>query len=283
MRLNWIFASILCGSAPVALYGQLPAQPAQLVREVVYNEQHDHERHGYWRYWIEKGAGMQSRVDDQVETPEGPVTHTVLRNGRPLDRASQQAEQQKIERLLSSPAEQARHRASYAEDERRIGNIVALLPNAFEYEYAGEQNGLVRLRFQPNRNRSPRSIEERIFHAMSGELWIDAHAKRMARLEGRLNENIDFGYGLLGRLYKGGWFLLERSPASATDWKTSRLEVHMVGKALLFKTIARETSERRGGFVAVPAAMSLPQAAALLESSELPNPPIEKSAYTAHQ
>jgi hypothetical protein len=283
MRLTWIFASLLCGIAPAALFGQLPAQPSQLVREVVYNELHDHQNHGYWRYWIEKGAGRQSRVDDQVETPEGPVAHTILRNGRPLDRDSQQAEQQKIERLLRSPAEQARHRSSYAEDERRIGNIVALLPEAFAYEYAGEQNGLVRLRFQPNRNRSPRSVEERIFHAMSGELWVDARAKRLARLEGRLIENVDFGYGLLGRLYKGGWFLLERSPASAADWKTSHLEVHMQGKALLLKTISRETSERRGGFVAVPAALSLPQAAALLESSELPNPPIENAAYTAHQ
>ena len=43
------------------------------------------------------------------------------------------------------------------------------------------------------------------------------------------------------------------------DWKTERLEVHMQGRAILFKTIARETSETRGGFTPIPR-LSLDQA-----------------------
>jgi hypothetical protein len=72
----------------------------------------------------------------------------------------------------------------------------------------------------------------------------------------------------LGRLYKGGWFRLQRTRVSATDWKTERLEVHMSGRAMLFKTIARETSEVRGGFVPVPAAMSLAQGVSLLDQTQ---------------
>jgi hypothetical protein len=102
---------------------------------------------------------------------------------------------------------------------------------------------------------------------MSGELWVDARYKRLAELDGRLNENVDFGYGILGRLYKGGWFQLKRTQASTTDWKTERLEVHMSGRAMLFKTIARETSETRGGFVPVPAGMNLAQGIAFLDQS----------------
>jgi len=30
--------------------------------------------------------------------------------------------------------------------------------------------------------------------------------KRMVRLDAQVQENLDFGFGLLGRLYKGGWF-----------------------------------------------------------------------------
>jgi hypothetical protein len=55
---------------------------------------------------------------------------------------------------------------------------------------------------------------------------------------------------------------------SATDWKTERLEIHMSGRAMLFKTIARETSEARGGFVPVPAGMNLTQGMRLLEETE---------------
>jgi hypothetical protein len=79
---------------------------------------------------------------------------------------------------------------------------------------------------------------------------------------------VDFGYGILGRLYKNGWFQLVRVQVSATDWKTERLEVHMCGRALLVKSFARDTSEQRGGFTSVSTGMSLAQGAALLEQSE---------------
>src|ERR1700679_1520506 len=106
---------------------------------------------------------------------------------------------------------------------------------------------------------------------MSGDLWIGVDSKRLVRLDGKLRENVDFGYGILGRLYKDGWFRLERTHVTGTsgdgDWKTDRLEVHMTGRAMLFKTIARETSEVRGGFTPVPAGLSLQQAATLVRQS----------------
>ena len=68
-----------------------------------------------------------------------------------------------------------------------------------------------------------------------------------------------------------GWFRLERTHVNSAangsgngDWKTQRLEVHMIGRAMLFKTIARETSEVRGGFSPVPSGLSLLQAAILV-------------------
>jgi len=246
--------------------------PAQLVREVVYNELHDHQRHGYWRYWIEHRTQKETHLDEQIETADGPITRTALNNGLPLNPEARQIEQARLYRLLTSPSEQARHRQEYTDDEKRIGRIVALLPDAFLYEYAGEENGCHRLRFRPNPDYPAHSIEARIFHAMSGELWVDARHKRMARLDGHLVENVDFGYGILGRLYKGGWFRLERTQVSATDWKTKQLEVHMNGRAMLFKTIARETSEVRGGFAPVPAAMSLSQGLTLIGQPPAPAP-----------
>ena len=173
-----------------------------------------------------------------------------------------------MQHLLSSPSEQARHLRQYDEDEERIGRILALLPDAFVYEYDGEENGCYRLRFHPNPNYTARTIEARIFHAMSGKLWVDARFKRLARLEGRVEENVDFGFGILGRLYQGGWFRLERVQVSPTDWKTKSLEVHMNIRALLVKNFARETSETRGGFAPVPAGMSLALGLALLEKEQ---------------
>jgi hypothetical protein len=263
-----------------------PEDPARLVREVVYNELHDHDTHGYWKYWIERHSSKGSRVDEQVETPDGPITRAQFSNGQPLSADAREEEDRRMDRLLSSHSEQAQHRKEYAEDEHRIGRILALLPDAFLYEPAQEQlmpeGPCYHLRFRPNPDYPAHSIESRIFHAMAGDLWVSVKSKRLVRLDGKLRENVDFGYGILGRLYKDGWFRLERTHVSLGgngglgDWKTQRLEVHMIGRAILFKTIAHETSEVRGGFTPVPADLSLQQAATLIRQPI--NTPTARSA-----
>jgi hypothetical protein len=281
MRTFWIAAAFL--AAVASAFSQQPPSaipPSQLVREVVYNELHDHDRHGYWRYWIQHRMAQQNQVEEQVETKDGPVTRLILNNGRPLDEAGARQERQRLRHLIDSPGEQARKRQEYAEDEKRIGRILALLPDAFVYHYQGVENGCVHLSFRPDPNYPAHSIEARIFHAMSGDLWIDARMKRLARLDGHLEENLDFGYGILGRLYKGGWFRLQRTAASSTDWKTERLEVHMNGRALLFKTIAKETSELRGGFLPVPAGMNMAQGLELLTASQENTPVFMPAVFT---
>lgn len=272
MRVPALRTRILVVAAIVLVTSDCLAQtlpsipPGQLVREVVYNELHDHQRHGYWQYFVEKHTKQGIQVEDQVETADGTVKELVRNNGQPLSVAAKRSETNRLEQLLTSDSEKARLRQEYSEDERRIGRILALLPDAFLFQYVDEENGCWHLRYWPNPKYSAQTIEARIFHAMSGELWIDTRMKHLTRLDGQLQSNVDFGFGILGRLYKGGWFQLERVQVSATDWKTKRLEVHMAGRAILFKTIARETCEFRGDFSPVPAAMSLSQGIDLLRS-----------------
>jgi hypothetical protein len=274
---NWM----VCGSLGIVTWSVSaqapPIAPAQLVREVVYNELHDHDRHGYWRYWIRQDSQQGIKLAEQVETADGPVKRLVSTGGRKLDAAGRQEEEDRLNRLLNSPREQAHLRQQYAEDEQRVGRILALLPDAFLFDSTGEENGCTHLRFHPNPGYTAHTVEARIFHAMSGDLWIDSRYKRLARLDGQLQENVDFGYGLLGRLYKGGWFRLQRTRVSPTDWKTEQLELHLNGRALLLKTIDRETSETRGGFTPVPAGMSLAQGMKLL----MPQPATESVAQAS--
>jgi hypothetical protein len=254
---------------------------SQLVREVVYNELRDHERHGYWQFLVQRRIQQQTRLEDQVETAQGPIARLALSNGQPLSPEAEQEEQARLQHLVASPAEQAEHLRAYQEDEDRIGRILAMLPDAFLYEYDGDENGCHRLRFRPNPDYPAHTIEARIFHAMSGTLWVDARMKRLVRLNGRVEETLDFGYGILGRVYKGGWFQLQRTQVSPTDWKTDRIEVHLNGRALFIKTFARETSEVRTGFLPVPAGMNLAQGLALLEENQArteAQPPIQAPA-----
>ena len=281
MRLLWTVTGIVVvAQATFSGHAQQaqPTMPAgQLVREVVYNEMHDHQSHGFWRYWIERHTAKETRVEEQIETADGPISRLTLTDGRPVSVEVQQQEQSRLARLLSSPSEQARHLQEYEDDEKRIGRILTLLPDAFLYTYAGEENGCYKLAFRPNPDYPARTIEARIFHSMGGTLWVDPRMKRLARLDAHVEDNLDFGYGILGRLYKGGWFQFERTQVSANDWKTTRLEVHIMGRALV-KSFAKETSEVRGGFAPVPAGMNLAQGMAMLQETAARKPGAGKPA-----
>ncbi len=253
--LRWSIALSMIVSAAQGVIAQTaqPPEPAiTLVREVVYNELHDHEHHGYWRYRIDRHTANGTATEQQVETAEGPVAWVTEGNGQPLNGAARGVEQARLERLMNSPQEQARHLRDYNKDEERIGRIVRMLPDAFLYDFDGEENGCIRLRFHPNPKYPSHSIEARVFHSMSGVLLVDSRYKRLAGLEGHVTQNVDFGFGILGRIYKGGWFKLDRVRVSSTDWKTDQLEVHLNIRALLVTSFARETSETRGRFEPVP-------------------------------
>jgi hypothetical protein len=269
MRMPWVMAGVFAVAQGMCCAQAQPPMPVgQLVREVVYNELNDHVSHGYWRYWVDSHTPKEALREEFLETAEGPISRIELSNGRPLDAEGRQLEQVRLHHLLSSPTEQARRRQEYDDNEKRVGRIVALLPDAFLYEYTGEENGCYHLRYRPNPAYPAHSIEARIFHAMSGELWVSAANKRMVRLDGRLNQDVIFGFGILGRLYQGGWFSLQRTQVSSTDWKTERFELHMNGRAILFKIITQEISELRSGFSPVTARLDLVKGAALLYQIE---------------
>jgi hypothetical protein len=282
MRALWAALGILAlAQGACAALGQVLMPADQLVREVVYNELNDHQSHGYWRYWIERHTSKETRLEDQVETADGPVNRLTLTDGHPPSPEVQTQEHARLQHLLASPSEQARHLQEYEDDEKRISRILVLLPDAFLYQYAGDEDGCHKLSFRPNPDYPAHSIEARIFHAMSGTLWVNARYKRLARLDGHVQDNLDFGYGILGRLYKGGWFQLERSQVSANDWKTARLEVHLMGRALLVKSFAHETSEIRGGFSPVRAGMNLAEGMELLAQTVAKTKPAAKPALIA--
>ena len=101
-----------------------PLSSSYLVREVVYNELHDHDSHGYWRYWIERHSDKGTQIHQEVETPDGPIARLESVNGQPVGREAREEEDRRLQRLLNSPSEQAQHRKDYTDDEKRIGRIV---------------------------------------------------------------------------------------------------------------------------------------------------------------
>jgi hypothetical protein len=265
-------------SLVIALFGfgllaqaqdRVPVQPAQqLVADVIYNELNDRGCDSFWQYGIHRVSGLQNVDREQVETSDGPIFRLVKDHSNPLDAGERRREDLRLEELVQRPGAMALIRQEHLKDEARMRNVIELLPWAFLFEYTGPSEGVqVRLSFRPNPAFTPASYEARIVHALGGTLVVNQRLKRLIDMDGRLIERIDFGYGILGHVEKGGTFEIRREQVSETHWKTNLIEVHIQGRVLLFKNVTKDQRESRSDFRPVPQNISLAEAKALLDQA----------------
>ena len=139
-----------------------------------------------------------------------------------------------------------------------------MFPEAFLFEYAGQQGSLVRLSFKPNPKFRPSGRPEQVFHHMEGTVVFDTRLKRLAEINGRLTSEVRFGGGLLGHLDKNGTFVVKQSEVGDGHWDLIFMSVHMSGRALFFKTIAVSQKQTLFDYRPLPRGATLRQAADFL-------------------
>jgi hypothetical protein len=262
-------ALLLC-AAP-ALRAQSPAESAHdLVKDVVYNELQERRTVSLWQYREEKRVASQTTIQQEVETRSGIVFRVLARQGRPLDPAAQKKETDRLNSLVRNTAEQARMRQESQAEEQRLERLIGAMPEAFLYTYDGMAEGNLRLSFRPNPAYNPQTYEARVYHGLAGEILIQPQRKRLVKIDAHIMTEIDFGYGLLGRVEKGGTFQIEREQVAENRWKTSLLEVHISGRVVLFKAISKDQREVRSNFQPVSSDLSVPGAVALLNAMTSP-------------
>ena len=264
-----IGALLLC--AGPAVWGQKPSQSAHdLVKDVVYNELQERRSTSLWQYRVEKRVAAQSMVEQEVETVAGPVYRVFSRQGKPLDAATQKKETDRLNNLVHNPGEQARMKQDHQAEEQRVQRLIAAMPEAFLFAYEGEAEGNLRLSFRPNPAYNPQTYEARVFHGLAGEIWIQPQRKRLVKIDGHIEDEIDFGYGLLGKIEKGGTFQIQRAAAGGERWKTSMLDVHVSGRIVFFKAIGKDEREVRSQFEPVAPTTSVQDAVTLLNAMPRP-------------
>jgi hypothetical protein len=256
-------AQQLSGSNP--LPGVAQESAVELVRDVIYNELHDREHDSHWEYRSECLSSTQNLVREQMETDRGPIFRVLEQNGTPLSAAQRAHEDERLEEYIHSPGQIARIEHAHEEDEARLGAVMALLPEAFLFDYESAATATpVRIAFRPNPAFVPMGYEARIVHALAGTLVVDARLKRMIDMRGAVSERVDFGYGLLGHIEKGGTFEIHRRQVNSAHWKTDLVEVHIQGKVLMLKTVSKDQREARTDFRPVPRGTTLAEARDML-------------------
>jgi hypothetical protein len=227
-----------------------------------------------------------------VETKDATAGMVVAYNGKALGPGQRRDEEARIERFLHDPEELRKKHRQEQEDAERTKRIVRAIPDAFLFEYDGQEKGsaetgrpgdtLVKLKFRPNPNYEPPSRVEQVLTGMQGELLVDAVRERLARIDGTLFRDVSFGWGILGHLDKGGHFLVQQQEIGDARWEISRMSLDFTGKILFVKNVAIHSTDVFSDFKKVPPDLTFAQGIELLKKQEpavAGNPPASEPAH----
>ena len=279
LRVNLVCGQLSSGQAVAApaLTGQALVERALANELNAYNANQDANQDAshLMRYQLRKTSPRVTTTKEIVETRDGEVAKLILINDKPLSPADEANEEARLHALLDDPAQQQRRKEAEDDDARRALKVLRALPSAFLYQDAGPGEGptgkVEKFTFRPNPEFAPPNLETEVLPAMAGEIWIDPVRLRVVRLEGHLQQDVDFGWGILGRLNKGGWIVIEQGevgPGIGSDeWRTVRFQMQMSGR-VLFKARVFDTTEVQTDYAPLPPGMSYQKAIEVLLSGK---------------
>jgi hypothetical protein len=241
----------------------------ELVSKMVENELESQKHPRYWAYLDSKRKPGRSEISRVIQMPECWLTWPVSIDGHPPSEEERKHAREQLERLVNNADARKKNRDEIDADGKKSAELLKLLPDAFLFTRAEHEGRSVRVKFRPNPEYRPPSNEAKVFHNMEGVLLIDAKQTRLVKLSGKLISDVDFGFGILGKLQKGGAFEVVQSEVAPKDWEVSLLDVHISGRALFFHAIGEQQHEVRSQFKSMPSGLTLAQAVSMVAKSSM--------------
>jgi len=272
----WAVGGALLLAAGVASSQAVPqsanpaVDPQKIVRDASWNELHATSPGRSFRFRQRKADPKGSTVKEIFETKDGDVARLIEKDGKPLPPDEEQAEIGRLNNLLAHPELQEHRHKKEQEDGARGDEMVRMLPDAFLYTSDGMVDGpngpCYRLKFRPNPAFTPPDREGQVYHGMVGELWVDQAQMRLAKIDAHLISDVNFGWGVLGRLYKGGSILVENADVGLHHWETTHMKLQLQGKIMMMKSVDFSTTEDYSNFQMMPQELSYQEAIRLLQN-----------------
>jgi hypothetical protein len=249
--------------------GNPTVDPQKIVRDASWNELHSKSPGRSFRYRQHKVDPKGTTVKEIFETKDGDVARLLEKDGKPLDPEAEQAEMARLNNLLAHPEVQEHRHKKEQEDSARGDEMVRMLPDAFLFTLEGTVEGpngpCYRLKFTPNPAFVPPDREGEVYHGMVGELWVDQAQQRLVKIDAHLISDVNFGWGVLGKLYKGGSILVQNSDVGLHHWETIHMKLQLQGKLLMMKSVDYSTTEDYSDFEVQPQELSYQEAIHLLQ------------------
>jgi hypothetical protein len=245
----------------------MPPTPLQVVSAMIAHED-DNSAHKDTYEFLSKErsarTGGQVWTERVVETSFGRVRFLLAVDGKPLSAEQEGSERGRLAEIVADPEAFLAKERAQKDDEAQARKMLDLLPKAFVFDNVRLKDGVWTMDFHPNPEYSAHGIEERVLCAMSGTVVIDAGQERLMHVEGRLPQDVSIGFGLVATVKAGSHFSSERADEDG-HWRTLHVLTNIQGKAVLFKSVGKDTEVTRSEFHYLQPGMTVAQAVALAE------------------
>lgn len=274
-------AMMLANAAQEAGTASASTQPAKSwAIECAKNEEQVIEHPGsYLRYRMHEVNQRGDQLRDQIETPQGTVARLIERDGRPLTQEQDAGERARLNALVSSPDDFARHVHRDEEDRKNGLDLLRLMPDAMLWSYAPGQPqlpehsagepALMVLDFKPDPKWSAPNLQSEVLSGLQGRVWIDARTRRLVHLEANVFRAVNVGWGFLAHVYPGGTVVVDQAAAGNGRWIVRHMAQQFTVRALLVKNVRQKAVEDIADYRTVPA-MSYQEAVRTLLDTPLP-------------
>lgn len=226
------------------------------------------EHHNKYMYLSEERSertGGHLWKERVVETAMGKVRLLLEEDGKPLSPERMAGERSKLMEIVAHPEAFQKREQATTNDEEHAEQMLALLHKAFLFDEPRSVGSDVRIAYRPDPAYQPKTMEEKVLHAMSGAVLVDERTRQLHRIEGKVPADVSLGYGILGTVHAGSSFNTEHEMEPGGEWKNALVNTAIEGKAMLFKEIGRNEHVVHSEFKRLPDSISVADAVALLE------------------
>jgi hypothetical protein len=258
---------------------QFPATPAaDLVAKCIQHELDHTTDPTKYMFLMRRKTAHILETKLMVQTNEAIAGRVLSYNDKPMTDDGRKSEDARVDRFVKDPDELRKKQREEHDNRERLNRVLRAMPEALLYEYDGFEpatarlghkgDNLLRLKFRPNPDYDPPTRVEQLLTGMAGTILLDPKRQRLARIDGTLEKEVAFGWGILGHLDKGGRILMEQGELADGYWVLSEFKMRFTGKVLLFKNLDVNTTETSWDFHRVADDLSFAEALPHLKKHE---------------
>lgn len=229
------------------------------------------------RYLIRSATRKGDMTREVIESAQGNVARLIQRDGKPITAEEDKAERSRLNDILTSPNDFLKHQERNSAGENYAIQLIKLLPQAGLYTYApgqpqppGASSPQVVIDFQPNPQFHPPSMIAELLTGLKGRVWIDEKTATMTRIEGDVIRPVNFGWGIVARIYPGGHVEFEQTRVDGKRWIYSHLDMNITVREVMLHTVNDKTKMSTWGYELLPSPISYQDAVHTLLAREIP-------------